>query len=602
MSTKTIYKRIALVAVAALGAGVLSVAPANAATAYSTAETLALATSLDASSASLTATADLDLFDSRGIITTTGGTAVAAASPALAYKTLTAGGTGTGTIYPGAEVGVMIYSAAKSSIIVSGGVISSATGQDSINATNTTVIETGGTTAMSVIVKPTGVAGSTLTISSYTGAGVGSLTPTSGVLAGIWTFTVASASAAGVVSLADSTVTQQAGIAKGVAASTVLTYDTASRMANGQVGIIYVNLKDAYESAVTTGTFTATTTAGTVNAVVAGSAASGDSYAATTAFDSVANSSGAFYVYVNQPVANTAGSATVTLTLNGSAIGTKTLNWSGDAATIALVSASSSSNFANGYATYSSGDAKNLNVVYTVKDAAGNAVTLTTQPTLSDGTGSLLGASLSAATDTSGTAAAADIDTLYQTSSNGYGLATMLVPSSTLNGAGSYTLSFVNAAGATIKSSVNTATVSIGGTNSFTASWDKATYAPGDIATLTIAAKDAYGNAIANGTAATGLDLVVSTAGLTAVGTAATATSLFSAGVITQKYAAGNTDGSYAFSVDITTATPQSASVGAVKITGAAGTSNADVLKAIVSLIASINKQIAALQKALLRR
>ena len=33
-----------------------------------------------------------------------------------------------------------------------------------------------------------------------------------------------------------------------------------------------------------------------------------------------------------------------------------------------------------------------------------------------------------------------------------------------------------------------------------------------------------------------------------------------------------------------------------------AGTTNEDVLKAIVSLIASINKQIAALQKALLRR
>jgi len=41
-----------------------------------------------------------------------------------------------------------------------------------------------------------------------------------------------------------------------------------------------------------------------------------------------------------------------------------------------------------------------------------------------------------------------------------------------------------------------------------------------------------------------------------------------------------------------------------VAYTVGAGTavSNADVLKAIVSLIASINKQIAALQKALLRR
>ena len=54
--------------------------------------------------------------------------------------------------------------------------------------------------------------------------------------------------------------------------------------------------------------------------------------------------------------------------------------------------------------------------------------------------------------------------------------------------------------------------------------------------------------------------------------------------------------------MDVTTATAQSASVGALKITSGGGVSNADVLKAIVSLIASINKQIAALQKALLRR
>ncbi|MFM2180226.1 MAG: hypothetical protein RL192_388, partial [Actinomycetota bacterium] len=38
------------------------------------------------------------------------------------------------------------------------------------------------------------------------------------------------------------------------------------------------------------------------------------------------------------------------------------------------------------------------------------------------------------------------------------------------------------------------------------------------------------------------------------------------------------------------------------KVAGSAGVTNADVLKAIVSLIASINKQIAALQKALLKR
>ena len=603
MSTKTIYKRIALVAVAALSAGVLSVAPANASvTTYADAETLALATTA-ALTPSVSATTTL-AFLSRGIITTTGGTAVAADVADVldeSYKKLTAGGTATGTVYATAQLNFLIVSATKASIVVSGGTITDATGATGINGSNT--VATTDTAVMGVVVAPSVAAGATFTVSAYTGAGVSSVTPTNGVLAGIWTFTVASASAAGVPSLADSTITQQAGIDKGVAATTVLTYDTGSRMANGKVGLIYVNLKDAYGSAVTTGTLTAQSNAGGVNVVVAASVGAGDSYAAVVGFDSVANSgTGAFWVYVNQPAANTAGTATVTLTRNGTVIGTKTLNWAGDAATIALIPASSSANFANGYATYSSGDAKNLNVAYVVKDAAGNAVTLTTQPTLSDATGALLGASLSAATDTDGTAAAGDIDTLYQTSSNGYGLATMLLPSSTLSGAGSYTLSFVNAAGATIKSSVNSATVSVGSINSFVASWDKATYAPGDIATLTITAKDAYGNAIANGTAATGLDLVVSTTGLTAVGSALTATSTFSAGVVTQKYAAGNTDGSYAFSVDLTTATPQSAAVGAVKIAGVAGTSNADVLKAIVSLIASINKQIALLQKALLKK
>jgi trimeric autotransporter adhesin len=603
MSTKTNFKRVALVAVAALGLGVLtSVAPANATT-FGTADTLILGTDNTANGTAVggvVLTIATPGISSSGIISTTGGTAVANDATDYAYKKLVSGATATGIVYPGAKLGFGLDATAKGSIIVSGGTWGSVTGTTGINGSYTTIVGT--TAAIGGVVTVNAAAGATVTVSSYTGAGVTIDTPTNGALVGIWTFTVASASAAGVPSLADSTITQQAAIAKGAAASTTLTYDTGSRMANGTVGLIYVSLADAYGSAVTSGTLTATTTAGTVNAVVAGSAASGDSYAAVTAFDSVANSSGAFYVYVNQPVANTAGSATVTLTLSGSVIGTKTLNWAGDAATIALIPTSSSANFANGYAAYSSADAKNLNVAYVVKDAAGNAVTLTTQPTLSDATGALLGASLSAATDTTGTAAAKDIDTLYQTSSNGYGLATMLVPSSTLSGAGSYTLSFVNAAGATIKSSVNTATVSRGSINSFEASWDKASYLPGEIATVTITAKDAYGNLISDGVAAAGLDLVVSTSGLTAVGTALSTSSLFSAGKITQKYAAGNTDGAYAYSVDITTATPQSASVGSVKVAGATGVSNADVLKAIVSLIASINKQIAALQKALLKK
>jgi hypothetical protein len=66
----------------------------------------------------------------------------------------------------------------------------------------------------------------------------------------------------------------------------------------------------------------------------------------------------------------------------------------------------------------------------------------------------------------------------------------------------------------------------------------------------------------------------------------------------------GLTEGSYNavvnYSKTLTLASP--ATVAYKVTTGSTGVSNADVLKAIVSLIASINKQIAALQKALLKR
>ena len=89
---------------------------------------------------------------------------------------------------------------------------------------------------------------------------------------------------------------------------------------------------------------------------------------------------------------------------------------------------------------------------------------------------------------------------------------------------------------------------------------------------------------------------------LTAV-TAPTTADTFDAGVAKYKYVVGTTEGSYALVVDLPAyfATDAAKTI-SYKVAGAAGVSNADVLKAIVSLIASINKQIAALQKALLRR
>ena len=92
---------------------------------------------------------------------------------------------------------------------------------------------------------------------------------------------------------------------------------------------------------------------------------------------------------------------------------------------------------------------------------------------------------------------------------------------------------------------------------------------------------------------------------MTAV-TAPSSTDLFVGGVKTYKFIVGSTEGSYQMQVDLpkfnSSATPQAAVTVAYKIAGTGAVSNADVLKAIVSLIASINKQIAALQKALLKK
>jgi hypothetical protein len=173
----------------------------------------------------------------------------------------------------------------------------------------------------------------------------------------------------------------------------------------------------------------------------------------------------------------------------------------------------------------------------------------------------------------------------------------------TAKGAQKMQLKTTNASSVSIKSAVLDLFCA-GGVVTYAASFDKASYVPGDIATLTITAKDSAGN-LTNDYAATGADVSIAGSNMTAV-TAATSVDTFTNGVKKYKFIVGSTEGSYQMSVDLPAyndaTTPQEAVTVAYKIAGSGGVSNADVLKAIVSLIASINKQIAALQKALLKR
>lgn len=157
-----------------------------------------------------------------------------------------------------------------------------------------------------------------------------------------------------------------------------------------------------------------------------------------------------------------------------------------------------------------------------------------------------------------------------------------------------------------------------GAARTYTASLDKANYTPGDIATLTITAKDVSGNlvfgagadAIGDTSADTNASQALGATTLHAIAggqmeivTAVAATDVFNNGVKTYQFKVGTTEGSYAMSVNIPDIATDTAKTISYKIASATpSVSNADVLKSIVSLIASINKQIQALQKLILRR
>jgi len=152
-----------------------------------------------------------------------------------------------------------------------------------------------------------------------------------------------------------------------------------------------------------------------------------------------------------------------------------------------------------------------------------------------------------------------------------------------------------------------------GNPNTYTASLDKASYVPGDIATLTITAKDSSSStrltndAAVLGSGTTTLAPAVSGSNMTAV-TAPVSTDTFLGGSKSYRFVVGSTTGSYNMVVDLpywnaTSTVGQTAVTVAYKIASSTTeVSNAEVLKSIVALIASINKQIQALQKLILKR
>jgi hypothetical protein len=151
-----------------------------------------------------------------------------------------------------------------------------------------------------------------------------------------------------------------------------------------------------------------------------------------------------------------------------------------------------------------------------------------------------------------------------------------------------------------------------GGVDTYTVSTDKASYNIGDVATFTVTAKDSKGNPVhdylntANAALATGTATADISIGGGTITKAAAVTDAIGA-------LAGNASGTATFKAQLTTegtfnavvnipgSTTKSVTV-SYKVNSSGAVSNAQVLQSIVALIASINKQIQALQALILKK
>ena len=559
MSTKTLRKRIALVAVSALGAGLLSVVAVPSANA-------------DVIHGGITLGANVTT--GTAVLSGTSGTARSVGLVKISNNSTTSI-TGTLLNTGRLSVAVDVVSGVQTSLVVTGGTIVEVVG-GTYNASQTVATSTLSTLMGAYIVPNAGATG--MSLQSFNG--------TTGALISTAVITVGTSNLTAALSTSNSTVYWGSG-----SSDTAVTDATASNSNKANAGVCAgeISIKDAYSSFIpnATGVVTITATGGALAKL--GSASS----AGTSNVDYNTTTSAAIAFNVRQDTANVPTKSTVTVSYNGTVVATKTCTISG---AVASVTASSPKIGKVG------GSANTSAALVTYKDSAGNAV----YP--QSGTSAVT----AAVAGTKGVVTALSVGTYPTTDGVTPGLVSMTC---SLSGAAKgLQLQHTNEAGVVIKSNTwDAGCADVPYT--VTASWDKASYAPGSIATLTLSYKDEYGNP-GNaydqiGSSTTGLVLMTVTGGPSAAAVTPIAGSDKPSGVTgvkTYQYVVGTTEGDFV-AVIVPTEVIENNPLGqanislpySVKSTSTA-VSNADVLKAIVSLIASINKQIAALQKALLKK
>jgi hypothetical protein len=366
--------------------------------------------------------------------------------------------------------------------------------------------------------------------------------------------------------------------------------DVAVTAASGDNIYIMVDGDNAYDSNLVSGSYSVSATNG---ALVSTGVTFGTAPAVGTLSSAVQSTTNGLLVARIAPASAAAGGTTVvTITHDGTPVTTKTLTFLGEATKINIVSATSGT-----VGTTTAAGSTGL-IVFSLTDAAGRSVpgdvsldSLTASartPAINEGKD----ATISAAVPTSVTAAAA----AFPSPGTTFGVEGF--DCTTVGGTGSTSLTLKHTQ-ATSLTSITTKVDALcaGGVDTYTISTDKASYSIGEIATVTITAKDSTGAAVSDATSVGAAGIFTFGGGTPVV--AAAAADLFSKGV--RKYQAQvTTAGTFNTVVSIAGGTTTSATA-SYKV-GGGDVSNAEILKSIVALIASINKQIAALQKLLLKR
>jgi hypothetical protein len=609
MSKSTLRKRIALTATTALFAGMLSFVATPSATAAAGDANLAT-TSGVASSGLYVAT--LNSTTGAGIVSSATDVASAHATPrslGLLSKDASTGTAQTATVLTSGKLSLYTGAATNVSFTATGGTFSGAVNGSRVtpeyNQTVRTVFlaETAAT-PVAVLWNAPSSAG-TFTVSYYQSSATAQNTAALGVggtLTGQITVTVVAASAGGAYSAAYSacntrSASQGHGIATGV--------DTTSAITNGQTAYIVFDLDDAYDAALDSGALVVTATGGallslTANASTAAAGSTSTVVSARIPSDQV--------VQVTQATANAPMTSTVTITFNGTTVCTKTITIRGEIASLTVSnvgtgdinSANSISASANTWMAVTIGSVERTGLFnVTARDSAGNTV-------VTNSGGSFAADSATLTTTVQALSITTAATTVSSSSDNFAGLAFGTWTCGATAGSSAVKMTWTNSGSGTVVTSPAFDARCADDPYTYTASFDKASYVQGEIATLTVQFLDSKGNK-AN---TVGLHNVLATGSfpmMTAVTAFTGQVANLTTGSRVYTFTVGGTSavtaGSYVAIVEYASLLAGTKQTPAYKVgTGSTDVSNAEVLKSIVALIASINKQIQALQKLILQR